>query len=114
MAPPLTLTPPCPSGAGKTTLLNALAGQLPRNAALELCGAISVNGVSVDASAHRQGYVQQEDIFFSQLTVKCAPRSTACDALNTGNIACSCANTRAPLLFPGASRNRIWGLVLRS
>lgn len=58
------------AAAGKTTLLNALAGQLPRSSALALHGAISVNGVSVEASQHRQGYVQQEDIFFSQLTVK--------------------------------------------
>lgn len=59
-------------GAGKTTLLNALAGQLPRNKELSLSGAISMNGVGVGASQHGQGYVQQEDIFFSQLTVKCA------------------------------------------
>ena len=58
--------------AGKTTLLNALAGQLPMNASLTLSGSISVNGISREGSHHRQGYVQQEDIFFSQLTVKCA------------------------------------------
>ena len=74
---------PPAAGAGKTTLLNSLAGQLPRNAALQLSGAISVNGVSVEASQHRQGYVQQEDIFFSQLTVKCAaPLPPALEALS--------------------------------
>lgn len=59
---------------GKTTLLNTLAGQLPRSAALQLRGTVTVNGVSMETSHHRQGYVQQEDIFFSQLTVKCALR----------------------------------------
>jgi ABC-type Mn2+/Zn2+ transport system ATPase subunit len=61
--------------AGKTTLLNTLAGQLPQNPLLTLSGFITVNGVPVDRSAHGQGYVQQEDIFYSQLTVKCADPS---------------------------------------
>jgi len=59
-----------PMIAGKTTLLNILAGQLPQNAQLTLSGVITVNGVPIERSSHGQGYVQQEDIFYSQLTVK--------------------------------------------
>lgn len=63
-----------PSGSGKTTLLNALAGQLPAAAGLTLSGAVTVNGRARDAVRVRQAYVQQEDLFYSQLTVRCAPR----------------------------------------
>ncbi|KAK9866000.1 hypothetical protein WJX84_002019 [Apatococcus fuscideae] len=59
-----------PSGSGKTTLLNALAGQVPASAKLTLQGRINVNGVPQQKSSHAQGYVQQEDVFFSQLTVR--------------------------------------------
>ena len=62
--------------AGKTTLLNILAGQLPQNPQLTLCGSITVNGVPISRSTHGQGYVQQEDIFYSQLTIKCVPSPT--------------------------------------
>ncbi|KAL6758227.1 P-loop containing nucleoside triphosphate hydrolase protein [Haematococcus lacustris] len=58
-----------PSGSGKTTLLNTLAGQVPVNGALSLSGAVAVNGVPTAASTHCQAYVQQEDVFYSQLTV---------------------------------------------
>lgn len=59
-----------PSGAGKTTLLNALAGQVPVSKRMTLTGSVTVNGVPITESHHRQGYVQQEDIFYSQLTVR--------------------------------------------
>ncbi|KAK9828034.1 hypothetical protein WJX81_003580 [Elliptochloris bilobata] len=58
-----------PSGGGKTTLLNALAGQLPAAAGLTLSGVVTVNGRPRDAARVRQAYVQQEDLFYSQLTV---------------------------------------------
>ena len=60
-----------PSGSGKTTLLNALAGQVPRQERMDLSGTVTVNGKARQESNHRQGYVQQEDIFYSQLTVRC-------------------------------------------
>ena len=63
-----------PSGSGKTTLLNALAGQLPAAAGLTLSGVVTVNGRPRDAARVRQAYVQQEDLFYSQLTVRCARR----------------------------------------
>lgn len=59
-----------PSGSGKTTLLNALAGQVPASQQLTLRGNIKINGVPQQKSSHAQGYVQQEDVFFSQLTVR--------------------------------------------
>lgn len=59
-----------PSGAGKTTLLAALAGQVPVSQRMRLSGSVTVNGTPIDRAGHRQGYVQQEDIFYSQLTVR--------------------------------------------
>eukprot|EP00271_Cylindrocystis_brebissonii_P012948 TRINITY_DN32467_c0_g1_i1.p1 TRINITY_DN32467_c0_g1~~TRINITY_DN32467_c0_g1_i1.p1 ORF type:complete len:685 (+),score=112.06 TRINITY_DN32467_c0_g1_i1:158-2212(+) len=59
-----------PSGSGKTTLLNTLAGQLPCQKGLQLTGEILLNGVAKDKAAFRQAYVRQEDIFYSQLTVR--------------------------------------------
>ena len=58
------------SGAGKTTLLNCLAGQLPFNKGLEFTGHISVNGIPAGDSRHSQAYIQQDDVFYSQLTVR--------------------------------------------
>lgn len=58
------------SGAGKTTLLNALAGQLPYSKAVDFVGEIRVNGASATDSQHSQGYIQQDDVFYSQLTVR--------------------------------------------
>ncbi|XP_065178253.1 protein white-like isoform X1 [Sycon ciliatum] len=58
------------SGAGKTTLLNILAG---RNAyGLELTGQIQINGEAVepDFVCSVSGYIQQEDLFISTLTVR--------------------------------------------
>ena len=64
--------PTCPAGSGKTTLLNSLAGQVPRQERLHLSGRVLVNGLPSGHAGHRQGYVQQEDLFYSQLTVKWA------------------------------------------
>jgi len=59
-----------PSGAGKTSLLNALAGRLPRSNHGELQGDITVNGRPRDKFfRHMVGYVMQDDVFFSNLTV---------------------------------------------
>ncbi|CAI7800735.1 unnamed protein product [Closterium sp. NIES-54] len=59
-----------PSGSGKTTLLNTLAGQLPKSSKIALYGSIRANGIPIADSWHKQVYVRQEDIFFSQLTVR--------------------------------------------
>ncbi|KAK9909937.1 hypothetical protein WJX75_009739 [Coccomyxa subellipsoidea] len=59
-----------PSGGGKTSLLNALAGQVPSTKGMELQGNITINGAPQTESNHRQAYVQQEDLFYSQLTVR--------------------------------------------
>lgn len=59
-----------PSGSGKTTLLNTLAGQLPYAPALGLEGFITANGSAVPTSKFKTGFVAQEDLFFSQLTVR--------------------------------------------
>eukprot|EP00798_Chlamydomonas_sp_ICE-L_P003923 gene3923-13997_t len=58
-----------PSGSGKTTLLNALAGQVAKNKKMSLKGNVTINGVCSSSSKHKQAYVQQEDIFYSMLTV---------------------------------------------
>ncbi len=39
-------------------------------AGMELQGNVTVNGVPHCESNHKQGYVQQEDLFYSQLTVR--------------------------------------------
>ncbi|MEW5320304.1 MAG: hypothetical protein WDW38_011386 [Sanguina aurantia] len=59
-----------PSGSGKTTLLNTLAGQLPVSKSIALEGELTVNGEDASSGLHKQAYVQQEDIFYSQLTVR--------------------------------------------
>lgn len=59
-----------PSGSGKTTLLNALAGQLPYSSKMHLEGYITANGQSIPVPGIRSGFVAQEDLFFSQMTVK--------------------------------------------
>ncbi len=61
-----------PSGSGKTTLLNTLARQVACQKKLELTGEILINGQPIETANVRQGYVQQEDMFFSQLTVRYA------------------------------------------
>ncbi|KAI5004286.1 hypothetical protein ZWY2020_031529 [Hordeum vulgare] len=59
-----------PSGSGKTTLLNVLAGQLTASPSLHLSGFIYVNGQPMSQGGYKIAYVTQEDIFFSQLTVR--------------------------------------------
>eukprot|EP00850_Spirogloea_muscicola_P011306 SM000069S20743 [mRNA] locus=s69:581477:585310:- [translate_table: standard] len=59
-----------PSGSGKTTLLNTLAGQLPRSGKMRLRGRLLIDGVPAQQARLRQAYVRQEDIFYSQLTVR--------------------------------------------
>lgn len=58
------------SGAGKTTLLNCLAGQLPYGKGTEYTGCITVNGIAQAESKHPQAYIKQDDVFYSQLTVR--------------------------------------------
>jgi len=59
-----------PSGSGKTTLLNTLARQVGCQKNLDLAGELLINGQPIETADVRQGYVQQEDMFFSQLTVR--------------------------------------------
>ena len=56
--------------AGKTTLLNTLAGQLPYSSKLRLEGYVTANGSPMPSSKYKTGFVAQEDLFFSQLTVR--------------------------------------------
>ncbi|OMO60539.1 ABC transporter-like protein [Corchorus capsularis] len=59
-----------PSGSGKTTLLNVLAGQIMASPRLYLSGLLEVNGKPSSNKAYKFAYVRQEDLFFSQLTVR--------------------------------------------
>ncbi|CAM9336047.1 unnamed protein product [Ectocarpus sp. 13 AM-2016] len=66
-----------PSGSGKTTLLNALAGQVPYSKKTQLHGTLTVGGAErapdqEQASAFLawHAFVKQEDVFYSQLTVR--------------------------------------------
>ncbi|XVE85380.1 hypothetical protein DITRI_Ditri17bG0086200 [Diplodiscus trichospermus] len=59
-----------PSGSGKTTLLNVLAGQILASPRLQLSGLLEVNGKPISNKAYKFAYVRQEDLFFSQLTVR--------------------------------------------
>jgi ABC-type multidrug transport system ATPase subunit len=59
-----------PSGGGKTSLLNALAGQVPATKGMRLRGDLAINGAPRAAASVRQAYVQQEDMFYAQLTVR--------------------------------------------
>ncbi|PKA49257.1 ABC transporter G family member 7 [Apostasia shenzhenica] len=58
-----------PSGSGKTTLLNVLVGQLAASPRLHLSGHMDVNG-KPRSHGYKIAYVRQEDLFFSQLTVR--------------------------------------------
>lgn len=40
---------------------------------MELQGNITINKARLTDSSHRQAYVQQEDLFYSQLTVRSVP-----------------------------------------
>ncbi|PSS13459.1 ABC transporter G family member 7 like [Actinidia chinensis var. chinensis] len=59
-----------PSGSGKTTLLNVLAGQIVASPWLHLSGLLEVNGRPISNRSFKFAYVRQEDLFFSQLTVR--------------------------------------------
>ncbi|KAJ3694396.1 hypothetical protein LUZ60_009876 [Juncus effusus] len=59
-----------PSGSGKTTLLNVLAGQLAASPCLNLSGRLDINGKPISKSGYKLAFVRQEDLFFSQLTVR--------------------------------------------
>ncbi|XVF85325.1 hypothetical protein PTKIN_Ptkin17bG0108600 [Pterospermum kingtungense] len=59
-----------PSGSGKTTLLNVLAGQILASPRLQLSGLLEFNGKPSSNKAYKFAYVRQEDLFFSQLTVR--------------------------------------------
>lgn len=58
------------SGAGKTTLLNTLTYRSGAN--LVVTGTRTVNDISVDQNtlASISAYVQQDDLFFGNLTVR--------------------------------------------
>ncbi|KAK4484181.1 hypothetical protein RD792_011402 [Penstemon davidsonii] len=59
-----------PSGSGKTTLLNVLAGQIVASPRLHLSGLLEVNEQPFSNKAYKFAFVRQEDLFFSQLTVR--------------------------------------------
>ena len=63
-----------PSGSGKTSLLNALAGQVKASRGALLTGKLLVDGVACGGAASvaglRTAYVKQEDIFYTQMTVR--------------------------------------------
>lgn len=60
-----------PSGAGKTSLLNALAQQVPYSKSLSLHGELLIGGSSHrEVNSLHQAYVQQDDLFYSMLTVR--------------------------------------------
>ena len=62
-----------PSGSGKTSLLNALAGQVKGKKA-SLTGSLMIDGAACGGAAELPGlrvaYVRQEDIFYTQMTVR--------------------------------------------
>ncbi|XP_074295593.1 ABC transporter G family member 7 [Silene latifolia] len=59
-----------PSGSGKTTLINILACQLAESPKLKLSGLLEVNGQRTTKKLYKSAFVRQEDLFFSQLTVR--------------------------------------------
>ncbi|XP_027097296.2 ABC transporter G family member 7-like [Coffea arabica] len=59
-----------PSGSGKTTLLSILAGQVMASPRLHLSGLLEVNGQKISKRTYKFAYIRQEDLFFSQLTVR--------------------------------------------
>lgn len=69
---------------------------------MELQGSVTVNGAPHCESDHKQGYVQQEDLFYSQLTVRCVNipaqlTHATCDRINENNngsiMGCICRET---------------------
>lgn len=71
-----------PSGSGKTTLLNVLAGRVQKASNISIYGTVTINGQPMPSVKDNNGgndsgaasvpiaYVSQEDLFFSQLTVR--------------------------------------------
>lgn len=71
-----------PSGSGKTTLLNVLAGRVQKASNISIHGTVTINGQPMPSVKDNDGnsgngvasvpiaYVSQEDLFFSQLTVR--------------------------------------------
>ncbi|KAL1499188.1 hypothetical protein AB1Y20_013697 [Prymnesium parvum] len=63
-----------PSGSGKTTLLNALAGQLKAGKKASITGTLLIDGQAAGGASSvpslQQAYVRQEDIFYTQMTVR--------------------------------------------
>ncbi|KAH9621616.1 hypothetical protein KSS87_011725 [Heliosperma pusillum] len=59
-----------PSGSGKTTLINILACQLAESPKIKLSGLLEVNGQRAAKKLYKSAFVRQEDLFFSQLTVR--------------------------------------------
>jgi ABC-type multidrug transport system ATPase subunit len=62
-----------PSGSGKTTLLNSLSGQLTQSKGLRLEGRVHVNGNPANGEGLlklKKAFVRQEDIFYTQMTVR--------------------------------------------
>lgn len=66
-----------PSGSGKTTLLSILARQMPSNKRMRLVGKYYIGGHTAEYSRLRIAFVQQEDLFYSQLTVRETLRMSA-------------------------------------
>ena len=63
-----------PSGSGKTTLLNAIAGSVKASKKASLTGTLLCDGKECGGASQVDGlrlaYVQQEDIFYTQMTVR--------------------------------------------
>ena len=63
-----------PSGSGKTSLLNALAGQVKGASSAALTGKLLVDGKACGGANQVDGlrvaYVRQEDVFYTQMTVR--------------------------------------------
>ena len=63
-----------PSGGGKTTLLNALSGNVKASKGASLTGTLLCNGEKCGGASQvsglRMAFVQQEDTFYTQMTVR--------------------------------------------
>jgi len=63
-----------PSGGGKTTLLNALSGNVKASKGASLKGTLLCNGEQCGGASQvpglRMAFVQQEDTFYTQMTVR--------------------------------------------
>lgn len=58
------------TGAGKSSLLNAISETAPVTSGMTLSGRLRINGVLPARAGVRIGYVRQEDLFYSQMTVR--------------------------------------------